>query len=96
MYEKGLYPLLWAEIMQLVSGICSWSKRWPARHLLCEEMDHTHLLCLLWKVKIPAKMSAPDEALVLETRGKWKRSCSQTERMQLEMPNEISLFTLHA
>lgn len=84
---------------------CSWSVEYVAgqndglqdrKECLCEEMDHTHLLCLLWKVKIPAKMSAPDEALVLETRGKWKRSYSQTERMQLEMPNEISLFTLHA
>lgn len=33
------------------------------KECLCEEMDHTHMLCLLWKIKIPAKMSAQDEAL---------------------------------
>lgn len=38
------------------------------KECLCEEMDHIHLLCLLWKRKIPAKMSAPDEAFVLETK----------------------------
>lgn len=60
---------------------------------LCEEMAHTHLLCLPWKIKIPAKMSAQDEALVLETRGKWKRSCSQRETKWLEIPDGMSLFT---
>lgn len=61
------------------------------RKCLCEEMDHTHLLCLLWNIKTPAKMSAQDEALVSEARGKWKRSCSQTEMKQLEIPDEMSL-----
>lgn len=70
--KKGLFPLLRAEI-------CSWSVEYVAgqkdglqdrKECLCEEMDHSHMLRLLWKIKIPAKMSAQDETLVLEPRGK--------------------------
>lgn len=51
--EKGLFPLL-----------CSWSVEYVAgrkdglqdrKECLCEEMDHTHLLCLLWKMKNASK-----------------------------------------
>lgn len=34
------------------------------KECLCDEMDHTYVLCLLWKIQNSSKKLAQDEALV--------------------------------
>lgn len=90
--RKRDYFTVRTERRSLVSGIYSWSKEKKTglqdrEECLCEEVDHTHLLCLLWKIQDASK----------EINSQWGLSVgAQTMRMWPELPDGMSLATLGA